>query len=71
MSSIEDRLLAEMRALAQKQTNEIMGFLRSMSVWNRQNAFDAIAVLNGKVARLEREIVALRGGASEEREPLQ
>jgi hypothetical protein len=56
--SIEDRLLAEMRKISNAQTREILDFLRSATVMNRQAAFDAIAIVNAKVSRLEAAILS-------------
>jgi hypothetical protein len=58
MANIEDRLVETMHEIARAQTDEIMSLLRSMSIWNRQNSFDAVAILNERVARLEKLLLA-------------
>jgi hypothetical protein len=58
MSNLEDRLLEAMRDLMRKQTDEILDFLRTATVMNRQAAFDAIAIVNQKVGRLEKAILS-------------
>jgi hypothetical protein len=58
MSNLEDRLLEAMRDLMRKQTDEILDFLRTATIMNRQAAFDAIAIVNQKVSRLEEAILS-------------
>jgi hypothetical protein len=58
MDNIEDRLLRAMADLTSKQTKEILDFLRTATVMNRQAAFDAIAIVNQKVSRLEEAILS-------------